>query len=62
MSLLAAAEAKRMYSGIHFRGGSNFPDREGCESQVYTVRSLLPSISITPSGSVPGATSPATNR
>jgi len=31
MSLLATAEAERMYSCLHSRGGSDFSDRDGCE-------------------------------
>jgi len=31
MSLLAAAEAKCMYSWLPSRGGCDFSDREGCE-------------------------------
>ena len=38
-----------------------FPIRKAVSAR-YSVRSLLPSISITTSGSVPGATSPTTNR
>jgi len=32
MSLLAAMEEERMYSCLPSRGGSDFSDREGCES------------------------------
>ena len=59
MSLLATSEAKRMYSCLHSRGSTDFSDTEGYEH--YSVRSLLPSISITPSSSVSGATPPTTN-
>ena len=61
MSLLAAAEAKRMYSCLYSSGGAHFSDREGSEYKVY--RSLPPSsIPITRLGNVPGAISPTTNR
>jgi len=31
MSLLATAEAERMYSCLYSRGRPDFSDREGCE-------------------------------
>ena len=60
MSYLTAAEAKRMYFCLHSRVGSDISNRESCECKG--CRFLQPAISITPSGSVLGATSPTTNK
>ena len=45
MSLPATAETELMYSCLHSRSRSDFSDREAMSTR-YSVRSLLPSISI----------------